>query len=302
RARQAQDPRLRNLVADADAVAGDRRGRSDEDHAPAAGLGHRREDCLGDVRGPEEVHIERPTELRGSQIREFLVPFLDPERMPREAGRDVDAPERREGLRGEGTAGTWIRHLALDRGRLPPEALHLLDDRLGGILAAAVLYHEVGTLAGQVQGHGPAEPSASAGDDRDAALQSAHGHRTRAACNKSSRARGLPAKDGWNWSACEGPWRVRWGRRTAVASPARESCNQSAPSGSGLEGRPADGNSGSGNGRNSARTCCRSKSSRAPHAAASSCACRPPAPRSINYGRPDGPRAGVAKLGQRRRT
>ena len=31
-------------------------------------------------------------------------------------------------------------------------------------------------------------------------------------------------------------------------------------------------------------------------------ACRPPAPRSINYGRPDGPRAGVAKLGQRRRT
>src|SRR5205809_6067587 len=143
-----------------------------------------------------EDQTELQTELRRSQIREFLIPFIDPERMPREAGRDVDAPECREGLRGEGTAGTWIRHLALDRGCFPPEALHLLDDRLGGVLPAAVLHREVGALAGQVQGHGPAEPSASAGDNRDAALQSAHGHRTRAACNKSSRARGLPAKDG----------------------------------------------------------------------------------------------------------
>src|SRR5207247_1407712 len=123
----------------------------------------------------KEVDVERRPDLARCERGVALVPLRRPDRMAREARRNVEAVEFFHDVGDKTLAGSGVRDVGLEgdpsRTELPDRA----NGCLGGLLPLVVLHPDVGALSRELEDRRATDASAAPGDQGDTPIESGHG-------------------------------------------------------------------------------------------------------------------------------
>ena len=129
---------------------------------------------LDHVRQHRLAHEERAGQVDRQHLVPVLVGHLQHGLVDRDPGvvdEDVEAPVLLDDLVDGAPAVLRRADVALVERGGQPVLGQRVDERLGGLLIAAVAGRDVGALLGQAAADGRADPARAAGDERDASVQ-----------------------------------------------------------------------------------------------------------------------------------
>src|SRR5207247_3313883 len=157
-----------------------------QDDATPTRADHRGEGRLGDEDRPQQIDINRRPDLARCERSVLSVPLRRPNRMTREARRDVETAERFHDVGDKTLTRSGVRDVRLEGDPSRTEFLDRADGRLGGLLPVVVLHPDIGALSREFEDRGATDASAAPGDQGDTPIESTHGDPTRSARNKCS--------------------------------------------------------------------------------------------------------------------